>query len=86
MKALQLFSDEYLAECKKMKPIQILQFLEDFRILHGRDRAIKDKSILISLKVPESLLRAFKAFSELHGLKYQSQIKLLMKKWLESQE
>lgn len=82
MKALQTFSDEYLEQCKKMKPAQILEFLENFRLLHSANREASDKSVLISIKVPQSLLSAFKNLSELHGLKYQTQIKALMKEWI----
>jgi len=34
-KAIQYFSDEYLNECKKMKPYEIVKFLDEFRQLHG---------------------------------------------------
>ena len=85
MKALQIFSDEYLEHCGKMKPGEILEFLESFRQLHGtaqQNRDGKDKTVLISLKVPASLLKSFKTMADLNGLKYQTQIKVLMKKWL----
>lgn len=81
MKALQYFSDEYLKECKKMTPDQIAQFLDEFRLLHGGSRNSSSK--LISLKVPEDLLQAFKAKAKQNGLKYQTQIKLLMREWIE---
>jgi len=41
-----------------------------------------DKTRLISIKIPESLLASFKAKSELHQLKYQTQIKKLMTDWV----
>lgn len=31
MRAIQFFTAEYLEECKKLTPEQIIQFLEDFR-------------------------------------------------------
>jgi len=31
MRPVQYFTDEYPEQCKKMKPEQALQFLEDFR-------------------------------------------------------
>lgn len=80
MKAVQYFSDEYLAQCKKMKPQQILQFLEEFRTLHTS--AQKEKSRLISIKIPEQLLERFKQKSQSKGVKYQTQIKVLMEAWL----
>jgi hypothetical protein len=32
-KPVQYFSDEYLEECKKMTPFQIIEFLENYRKL-----------------------------------------------------
>jgi predicted DNA binding CopG/RHH family protein len=58
---------------------QVIRFLEDFRNLHaGRPT----RSKLISLKVPEDLLQAFRQRAELEGVPYQAQIKRLMRKWL----
>ena len=78
MKALQYFSDEYLARCREMRPEEILDFLESFRTL--RDQP--SKSRLISMKVPENLLDAFKLRCGLDNVPYQRQIKSLMKQWL----
>lgn len=84
MRALQRFSDEYLDRCREMSPDQILEFLDDFRRLHGSQPA---PSKLISLKVPLDLLNAFKAKAALAAVPYQTQIKVLMKSWiLESKE
>lgn len=80
MKAVQHFSDEYLQQCKEMTPDQIIQFLDDFRQLHGATS--RSKSKLISIKVPENLLSAFKARAALAGTPYQTQIKALMKAWV----
>lgn len=80
MKTVQYFSKEYLEQCKQMTPEQILQFLDDFRILHGS--IDKSKSKLISIKVPENLLNTFKTKSKLEGTLYQTQIKKLMKDWV----
>ncbi len=33
---VQFFSDEYLERCRAMKPAEVLEFLESFRLLHGR--------------------------------------------------
>jgi uncharacterized protein (DUF4415 family) len=83
MKAVQYFSDEYLAQCRAMTPDQILRYLDDFRRLHA---ATPPVSKLISLKVPEDLLSAFKAMARLTGTPYQTQIKALMKAWVVNQE
>lgn len=80
-KAVQYFSDEYLEHCKKMSPLQIAQFLEDFRLLQLREKP-RGKSKLISMKVPEHLLSAFKAACEVQGVPYQSRIKDLMRDYL----
>lgn len=83
MKAVQKFTVEYLEQCKKMKPEQIVKFLDDFRKIHGQSVAqqIKVKTRLISIKVEEDLLATFKAQCQLLGVPYQTQIKKLMRKW-----
>ena len=63
-----------------MKPEQILQFLEDFRNLHFH--SISQRTKLISIKVPENLLNAFKAKAKVNGIPYQTQIKRLMQEWM----
>jgi len=35
MKTIQYFSDEYLERCKQMSTTDIINFLEDFRLLYG---------------------------------------------------
>ena len=83
MKAVQRFSDEYLEQCSAMSTEQIVQFLDDFRIIHGASSSNeKPTSKLISIKVPEDLLRAFRTKSVLHDVPYQTQIKRLMLNWL----
>lgn len=79
MKAVQRFTDEYLESCREMRPDQIVQFLDDFRRLHG---AAPAKSKLISMKVPTDLLGAFRAKAAMAGTRYQTQIKELMKAWV----
>ena len=78
-KAIQYFSDEYLEQCRGMTPDQIIQFLADFQQLHGTQRSV---SKLISMKVPEDLLNAFKVKSKMTNTPYQTQIKVLMKRWV----
>jgi predicted DNA binding CopG/RHH family protein len=79
MKALQLFSDEYLQQCRILTPDQVIRFLDDFRRLHGKRPA---RSKLISMKVPEDLLNTFKAKAKMINMPYQTQIKTLMKEWV----
>lgn len=38
IKAIQYFTPEYLERCKQMTPLQILQFLEEFRLLIGSQK------------------------------------------------
>ena len=83
MKTVQIFTDEYLEQCRSMTPEQIVRFLEDFRLIHSHKH--KTKSKLISLKIDPSLLGAFKTKCKLHNIPYQTQIKKLMKDWLDSQ-
>ncbi len=80
MRPVQYFSKEYLEQCKQMKPADILRFLDEFRRLHSP--AARRGSRLISLKVPEHLLEAFKARASLHEVPYQTQIKKLMMEWV----
>ncbi len=79
MKATQYFDDDYLARCQAMTPDEIIRFVEDFRELHAGQKA---RAKLISLKVPENLLAAFKRKAKLTGIPYQTQIKQLMQGWL----
>ena len=80
MKPVQYFSDEYLQQCQGASTEQVLEFLESYRLLQAPAATSK----LISIKVPEPLLQAFRQKCELEGIKYQTQIKALMRKWLES--
>ena len=79
MKTIQIFSDEYLQRCQEICIEERLEFIENFRLLHSEQ---KSPSKLISMKVPENLLEAFKHKSKLTGVAYQTQIKKLMKQWL----
>lgn len=79
-RALQIFTDEYLEYAKQLTPRQIVDFLEDFRQIAAAGRPQKSK--LISMKVPEDLLQAFKIKAKLDGKPYQTLIKDLMRNWL----
>ena len=79
MRPVQFFTDEYLGQCRGMTADQVIRFLEDFRNLHA---ARPTRSKLISLKVPEDLLQAFRQRAELAGVPYQAQIKRLMREWV----
>lgn len=77
---LQTFSDDYLQRCRDLSPMDIVRYLDDFKRIHGQ---VESRSRLISLKVPEPLLAAFKTRARLRGVRYQTQIKILMRQWLE---
>ena len=81
-RVVQEFSPEYLAQCKEMSTEEILRFLDQFRRIHGNSTTQRSHSKLISMKVPEDLLYAFKAKAKLENVRYQSQIKELMRNWL----
>ena len=77
---VQHFSDEYLERCRALTPADVVRFLDDFKRIHANPDS---RSRLISLKVPEPLLAAFKTKARLGGVRYQTQIKILMRQWLE---
>jgi len=89
MKSVQYFTDEYLEQCSKATPLQILEYLEQFRLMQShliRADAKPVKSKLISIKIPEDLLKAFRAKCEIENVKYQTHIKSLMKSWLDGSD
>ena len=60
----------------------IVQFLEDFRNM--LDPRARYKSKLISIKIPEPMLAAFKYKASQAKIPYQTMIKTLMSEWLSS--
>lgn len=80
MSAPHRFTAEELERGLSMTPPQVLRFLEAYRELH-LPRA-KQRSKLISLKLSEPLLQAFKNKAQMSGVPYQTQIKALMRQWL----
>jgi len=85
MKPVQYFNDEYLQQSRKASPEQVLAYLEQFRLMQDPTRkSSKPISKLISLKVPQDMLTAFRAKCDMRGEKYQTKIKELMKQWIES--
>jgi len=79
VKVVQRFTSAHLEHGKSLTPDQVLRFLDDFRRLHGNRPSV---SKLISMKVPEDLLDAFKTRAKIVGIPYQTQIKKLMKAWV----
>lgn len=63
-----------------LSPEQIIQFIDD--IQHLTRLSSSSKSKLISIKIPEGLLRLFRIKCESQKVAYQTQIKILMENWL----
>lgn len=83
-KTLQRFSRQALEDAALATPEDIVRFIEGFRDLHAAAQAGSGKSKLISMKVPEPLLEAFRIKAARSGIPYQTQIKRLMRAWLDS--
>jgi predicted DNA binding CopG/RHH family protein len=84
VRPVQFFSTDYLEQCRGVTPEQALTFLEEFRLLQQQKGHVKSK--LISMKVPEPLLAAFRQRCEIEGVKYQTQIKKLMQAWVSNHD
>lgn len=78
---VQYFTKEYLERCKGMTPDQILEFLENYKMLVSPP---EEKCQLISIKIEPSLLNAFKQRALLEGVPYQTKIKQLMRAFLQT--
>ncbi len=82
-KSLQHFSEERLARDASLSKDEIARFLSDFQaVVHGDEGPRK----LISLRVPEGLMRVFKEKAKRAGTRYQTQIVELMRQWIGSDE
>ena len=78
MRPVQRFSREYLAQARRSSAEEVVRFLDDFRRMHEPP----ESSRLISLRVPESLLGAFRSRCRIEGARYQTRIKQLMSEWV----
>lgn len=81
-RAVQYFTKEYLERCAELTPDQILEFLENYRMLVAQ---VPEKCKLISMKIEPSLLHAFKQKTALEGIPYQTKIKQLMREWMKGE-
>ena len=76
---VQSFSSERLRADRSLPKEQIAEFLDDFQsLIHGEEGPRK----LISLRVPEKLLHAFKEKAKRGGIAYQTRIVDLMREWV----
>ncbi len=82
IKTVQYLSKEQIETSRHMTTEHILDFLENFREMHISMQAPPKKSKLISMKVKEPLLDAFKAKAKVVGQPYQTLIKQLMQDYL----
>jgi predicted DNA binding CopG/RHH family protein len=80
-KALQKFDPAKLKDALRLSPTEAVEFLENFRVL-AASGGKRGKSKLISIKIPEALLVAFKSRAQSLDRPYQSLIKELMWEWL----
>ncbi len=65
---------------RRPTPDEVVEFLENFRILQDPQAKLPLK--LISMKVDVPLLAAFKLKAAQEGVPYQTKIKQLMREWL----
>lgn len=88
MDRIWVFHRDYLHRCSKMKPLEILNYLDDykksiqFKLENKVFTESEAKSILISMKIQEDFLLEFKNECARQNIKYQTQIKNLMRTWL----
>lgn len=76
---VQKFTAEYLKHCSKMSYKQRAQFVEDFKKIYYSQQ---DESVLISMRMPRSMLNQLKTAAESQGIKYQTLIKDLIRGYL----
>lgn len=79
-KAIQKLTKEQIKWGLSLSIEERLKFAENF--MHLAHNSGESKSKLISIKVPEDLLKLFRAKCTSQKLTYQTQIKELMKQWL----
>jgi len=77
---VQLASKGQILDQKLDDVTPIVNFLEDFRNM--MDPRGRHKSKLISIKIPEPMLAAFKFKAQQEKIPYQTKIKTLMAEWL----
>ena len=53
MRPVQYFTDEYLEQCRQMTPQQILQFLEEFRLLFAASAAMQSQQARVATNEQE---------------------------------
>jgi len=80
-KTKQIFSEKRRSIDSKMTSNQIAAFLNEFQnVVNG----CEGKKKLISLRVPENLLKHFRVKASSKNTPYQTQIIQLMREWVKS--
>jgi predicted DNA binding CopG/RHH family protein len=79
-KAIQRLTKEQIEWGLSLSIEERLKFANNFMLLAHNSSDAKSKPI--SIKIPEDLLRLFRAKCASQKLTYQTQIKELMKQWL----
>lgn len=82
-KSVQYLSPDYIMRTKDASPLQVLEFLEQYRLLQGAKDAPQQKSTAISIRIPDQMLSTLKAKADAQGIKYQSLIKKLIQDYLD---
>lgn len=83
-RAVQKYNFEYVENSRKLSATDRIRFVEEFMKMSSAvlDAKKTRKSRLISLKVSEDLLQSFKTICLQENIRYQTQIKKLMRDWL----
>lgn len=78
-RAVQYFDKDYLSQTKKLTPSQIVDFITQYQSVFF---SYEGKKKLISIRIPEELLKVFRRQTDLIGKAYQTQIVNLMREWV----
>ena len=78
------FSNDYLRRCRSATPQQIVEFLERYRLMQNYPEKLEVPLVPLKVLMPKDMLATFRAKCDVEGVKYQTQIKSLMKKWVET--
>ena len=81
-KPIQMAQEAQIVAPDPLDVTAAVEFLEAFRQL--ADPRAQSSSKLISIKIPEPLLAAFRFKAEKQGVRYQTMIKKLMFDWIRS--
>jgi predicted DNA binding CopG/RHH family protein len=85
---IRRFSKEYLERSQRMSPLEILEFLENYRDLYAEAQEEQTKAQNeeneeeeIRIRLPKKLLSVFRTQAYLAGVTEQAQIQRLIRDW-----